>query len=226
MAKTARALCALMGALAAISGSAQAASSLSWEGAFSTDRTPPQLYYKAIYWDGKAGPHEMESWRKGNDRLRRYTDHRLDLHVERGDDGEYRYRLADLERKIVVNVERRNLYRIGVFSDWDGLAHVLTRPKGDYSIVKIAHGASKPGHTPCTWFRLEKKGETGSSEICWSDRLAIPLRIDRIGEDGRRSPSWRVVRASRRDIPAPTFQLAQTGLFQVDANTDIDPRGD
>ena len=107
-----------------------------WEAAFPIWAAPQQVYFRAEYRDDLGRAHELQVWRQAELRLRRKTDQSIDLFVEKSQSGEYAYRLIDHDRKILINADRTALYRIGVFSDWIGLAHVLNIPRGGYRIAE------------------------------------------------------------------------------------------
>ena len=125
--------------LALLPAPALAREGLDWDQAFPTAAAPAQVHFLARYTDALGAPHRLEVWRDGDRRLRRRTDDRLDLHVEKGADGEHRYQLVDHARAVVVSVDRTTLYRIGSFSDWVGLAHVLSPLAGGR--VRTEHAA-------------------------------------------------------------------------------------
>ena len=104
----------------------------------------------AQYSDGR--PHRLELWRHGRAFLHRRTDDSLDLYVvASGRAGDYDYRFFDHRRHLVTGVKRDNLYRIGVFSDWFGLAHVVERPKVAFE-VRAATGPNPGGpRRDCVW---------------------------------------------------------------------------
>jgi len=72
-----------------------------------------------------------------------------------------------------MDVRRTQLYRIGVFSDWFGLAHVVDRPKTQFT-VRALSVSPQENRPDCTW-RLLVRGAKGKgfeppdeSRICWS----------------------------------------------------------
>ncbi len=212
--------------LVAISGNVSAAPSLSWDGVFSSERVAPDLHIKARYSDKQTHEHVLELWRSGDAHLRRTTDKRIDIHVDKGDDGEYHYQIADLEKRILVQVDRTNLYRIGTFSDWPSLAHILIRPKGEYALTPITRHAGKIAGRTCKWYRLDQGEPREASEICWSRKLEIPLQIKRLDENRHSRLVWNVQQANIRPLPLADFEIRKEHLMEVDANSDIDPNRD
>ena len=116
-----------------------------WDAAFPTRDAPQQVYFRAGYHDDVGRTHRLEVWREADLRLRRRTDEAIDLYVEKSGSGEYEYRLIDHDRKILIRADRTTLYRIGVFSDWIGLAHVLKVPRGGYRVTEAARQSPAPG---------------------------------------------------------------------------------
>ena len=194
-----------------------------WERAFPTRSAPPQVHFVAGYRDGVGRMHQIEVWRESDFRLRRKTDAAIELYVEKSAPGEYEYRLIDRERKILFHADRTSLYRIGVFSDWAGLAHVLDVPRGKY---RVTAGTRQPPASPredCVWKRLEVM-TPGSipSEICWSSRWGLPLAIGTESEkDGWQSRFS--IESLETFAPGPeTFGVAHEGLLEIDVVPDAE----
>ena len=204
---------------------------LSWERAFAAATPERDVHLTARFTGSDGKEHRLEVWRHGDTFLRRRTDEALDLYVvaHRGTPGESDLRFFDHRRHVVTTVRRSNLYRIGVFSDWYGLAHLLERPRGQF---EVRVGATPPGRErrDCVWRELIAAASADLSatraRICWSQRWAVPLLIERLSPDR----AWVVqlavdtvegARLSSRDLvvppPPPRYGV-------VDANGEIDPR--
>jgi len=190
---------------------------LSWERVFSGRGAPASVYFRARYEDAQGQGHTLEVWRDGQRRLKRRTDDALVLYVTRAG-GEDRYDLVDLARGVRIKVDRTSLYRIGVFSDWSALAHVLVRPAGDAILTAAADRPRQ--RTPageCRWYRVEPAGQ----EICWSARWRLPLYIQARDFKGDRRTIFTVLEA-RRDLGGPgTFDVPSAGLVELDAAADM-----
>jgi hypothetical protein len=199
-----------------------AGAQVAWDDAFPTASAPPNVYFQARYRDGRGDSHRLEVWREGGARLRRKTDDAIDFSVERDPSGGYVYRLVDRARQTVVVADRAMLYRMGLFSDWRGLAHVLDLPRGEFRIAPSAQAPNNTAHGPCAWFRLEITEPSPSvSEICWSRGWGLPL-IVRTG--GTADPSRFVVEDVRTFLPdAATFTLPREGLLRLDVGPEETP---
>jgi hypothetical protein len=190
--------------------------SSTWEAAFPTRSAPQRVYFRAHYTDEFSRAHELQVWREGDVRLRRKTDDAIDLYLEKGGSGEYVYRLIDYHRKIVARAERTTLYRIGVFSDWAALAHVLKVPRGEYDVT-VPPRSELPIRDDCRWKRLEASTPAASaSDICWSPQWGLPLAIRTKGESRF---SVDEVRTFER---GPEAFVAPEGFLQIDADPDGD----
>lgn len=198
-----------------------------WDRVFATRHAPANVYFKATYLDRRGNPHQQEVWRQGSQRLRRKTDTRLDLYVDKAQDGDYRYQLVDHTRQMLIHVNRTNLYRIGVFSDWAGLAHVVKAPQATYRLTRLERGVEKTANGSCSWVGLESDAPAKSvNEICWSEKWGLPLLIRAQNRGGQ----W-VNQFTMQDIhtftpKAGIFKVSRKGLMEIDANEEIDPQMD
>ena len=198
-----------------------AGAQVAWDDAFPTASAPPNVYFQARYLDARGDSHRLEVWREADVRLRRKTDEAIDFSVERDLSGGYVYRLVDRARQTVVAADRAMLYRMGLFSDWRGLAHVLDVPRGEFRIAPIAEAPNKAAHGPCAWFRLETAKPSSTSEICWSREWGLPLIIRTAGAGGTERFVVEDVRGFLPD--ATTFTLPRDGLLRLDAGPDETP---
>jgi hypothetical protein len=218
------------------------AASLTWERAFPVDAEAQQVHFVASFAGKDGGRHTLEVWRRGEAFLRRTTDGQLDMYVvaRRGRSGDYDYRLFDHRRHVVTDVERANLYRIGVFSDWFGLAHVVEHPKVAFDLTPAdppgrGRGVSAP-RLDCLWRELRLGPRSGQSQsgaepsrarICWSARLGAPMVIaEPTGKDewNERFVIERVEPASATAGRGPeTVPATPAGWSRIDANREIDP---
>ena len=178
-----------------------------WQTAFPREGVANQsIYFRARYVDASGREHRQEVWREGSTRLRRVSDDRLDLIVERDADGEYQYRLADRERHIMVLADRTSLYRAGIFSDWEGLAYALSEPRTHYELTTSGGAPDRSGIAPCVWTTMT----TPVSRICWSRGWGLPLSIET-----RRGDDW-----------ITQFAITEVRIFEPsDAVFQIDPAG-
>jgi len=179
-----------------------------WQRTFVTKRAPKTVFFRATFEDASGKPHEVRSWRDGDKRLRRDTDAAMSLLVTRAAGGELAYELVDRVQKVKVEVNRTNLYRVGLFSDWSALATNVAEPRTKYDLVVTDRTEKRKVGGDCRWVKLDKQ------EICWSDAWGVPLVIRR---DAREI--YRVVEISSK-VDAKVFEPEQ-GLFVVDANEDM-----
>jgi hypothetical protein len=238
-------LCAL--ASAGQAGRARAADTrpnaaiLTWERAFPVDAEAEHVHFVASFAGKDGGRHTLEVWRRGETFLRRTTDGQLDMYVvaRRGRSGDYDYRLFDHRRHVVTDVARANLYRIGVFSDWFGLAHIVEHPKVAFDLSQAdppgpGRGASVP-RVDCLWreLRLDPRsgqagGQPSRARICWSARLGAPMVI---AEPAVGTDVWEERFVIERVQPSPvsarrdpeTVPATPSGWTRIDANQEIDP---
>ena len=183
-----------------------------WQTAFPREAVAKQsIYFRARYVDASGVEHRQEVWREASSRLRRVSDDRLDLIVERDADGEYQYRLADRERHIMVLADRTSLYRAGIFSDWEGLAYVLSEPRTHYELATSGGAPDRSGIAPCVWTTMAThSGDQPVSRICWSTGWGLPLSIQT-----RRGDDW-----------VTQFAITEARIFEPsDAVFQIDPAG-
>jgi hypothetical protein len=182
-----------------------------WQTAFPRDAVTGQnIYYRARYVDASGVEHRQEVWREGSSRLRRVTDDRLDLIVERDADGEYQYRLTVRDRHIMVLADRTSLYRAGIFSDWQGLAYALTEPRAEHEL-RAERASEQTAAAACASMTLiVKTPAEAASRICWSSQWGLPLSIQT-----RRGADW-----------VTQFAISEVRAFQPsDAVFEIDPVG-
>jgi hypothetical protein len=112
---------------------------LDWEAAFPVESAARDVYLDAHFVGSDGAAHRLQLWRHGSEFLHRRTDAALDLCLHQaGKKGDYAYRLIDHRRRVAMEVSRNQLYRIGVFSDWFGLAHILDRPKSEFVVRAVA----------------------------------------------------------------------------------------
>jgi hypothetical protein len=212
--------CIGIAALAAIS---MAAASADWQTAFPRSAVAEQsIYFQASYFDASGVEHRQEVWREGARRLRRVTDDRIDLAVERDADGEYQYRLADRERHIMVLADRTSLYRAGIFSDWEGLAYGLQEPRARYELATSGGALERSGIAPCTWTTMTMMTDSQStSRICWSNEWGLPISIHI-----KRGTDWvtqfAITEVRTFEPSAATFQVDGVGYVEIDARASDD----
>ena len=183
-----------------------------WQTAFPREAVAKQsIYFRARYVDASGVEHRQEVWREASSRLRRVSDDRLDLIVERDADGEYQYRLADRERHIMVLADRTSLYRAGIFSDWEGLAYALSEPRTHYELATSGGAPDRSGIAPCVWTTMTTHPDDQPvSRICWSTGWGLPLSIQT-----RRGDDW-----------VTQFAITEARIFEPsDAVFQIDPAG-
>jgi hypothetical protein len=194
------------------------AADLRFEQAFEIGGGSGALHYQASYFAGGA-PHRVEVWRDGDVRVRRRTDDRIEVHASREDGSvEFGMSILDLDKRIHTTVSRRNLYRIGSFTDWFDLAYGLRHPMGAYVLTRIAapvEGASAA--RPCAWFELAQDGQV--SRICWSTLEQVPMVI----LSGRGDVVWRIDALDHEPLGGDAFAIRDEGYLRIDADQDIEP---
>jgi hypothetical protein len=152
------------------------ADTLDWNTAFPVDQAPQQVYLQAHYLDSKGMPHALQMWREGEQRLERLTDHSIMISISRKTGAEDDYQLYDLKRNTVVSADRSHLYRIGIYANWNGMAHILTMPQGAYTITAEQLAPQSTTWGSCSWYQLSIPDQD-DRHICWSSTWGLPLLI-------------------------------------------------
>jgi hypothetical protein len=199
-----------------IAAAAFAAEPLRWERLFSADGAPA-VHARVRYRDAAGKEHRLELWRTAR-ALRRDTDEKLSLVVERGAHGDDRYHVVNHATERGYDVSRDQLYRIGSFPEWTQLATLLTRPRGDVRVEASARADASTPAGACRWY--EASTPTTHERICWSRTLKLPLLVER-EHDGAWSPVVIVDEARTRPIVAATFRLPGD-VVRVDVDHDLD----
>ncbi|MHB1621526.1 MAG: hypothetical protein ACYCTY_16510 [Sulfuricella sp.] len=204
-----------------------------WNKAFPTAAAPSNVHFIAHYFDDRGTRHQIEAWRSGHNFLHRRTDGRIDLYaVAEQPGGEVHYRMVDQHRKIVADVSRTNLYRIGVYSDMFGLAHVLDTPKEPYHLENIGRdGAPKDIKAKgCQWHALVRtQSKPTRSLVCWSAAWGLPIVI--VDADAALKEVFRTDRVEKIDSKQAIKTLhalppTPEGYALVNVNEEIDPSAD
>jgi hypothetical protein len=205
-------------ALALAGGMAGArAAGRAWDEVFKVDGegAPGTVHLRARYKDPAGGEHAIEVWRRGN-LLRRDTDGRVALYVERRADHDDRYRVIDRERHLSYRARRASLFKVGAFPDWASLATLLTRPHG-VETVDDGGGAARTPLGVCRWYRA------GARRVCWSERWRAPLEVKQ-----RIAGTWRTVLAvdvaSADPIEDAVFVPPRDGIVEMDVDRDLAPQ--
>jgi len=200
---------------------------LSWNEAFPVEASKPEVYLDARFLGSDGTLHRLQSWRRGIEFLHRRTDDSLDLYLESADgQSDYRYRLFDHQRRVSIGANRGHLYRIGVFSDWFGLAHVVDRPKTRFT-VRAVPALSDEARRDCAWRLLVRETPSGPdrSRICWSASWGLPLAIRVSGPKGTWVDRFVVKRLDDRVISPEDLSVPATpdGYAFFDAGKEIAP---
>ena len=190
---------------------------LGFEAAFGEKGQPANQHYTTTFRsDGAA--HTWEVWRLNDVRLKRVTDGALEVYVERkSGEPEFQMTVLDVKKRLMTQIDRTHLYRIGNFTDWFDLAHGIKHPLGEYQLAK----GKKPDGVPaaldaCDWFDLTQAGKT--SHICWSGKSKLPLLIS--AQDGQLL--WQVTQLDRKPLDKKTFAIHDEGFVRNDANQDME----
>jgi hypothetical protein len=193
-----------------------------WQAAFPIAAAPAHVHFHARYLDGRGAPHTLEVWRDGEQRLLRKSDAAIDLYAEQKVGGEIEFHIVDHSRGIVIRANRAALYRVGHFSGWLGLAHVLDVPHGDYMVTALAAPPEMKSGGPCHWYRLEVIVPARKvSDVCWSANWGLPAEIKAVDADG--TPSTIQFSIDAVEVFQPTDDLF---AFQNDKFVIIDARPD
>jgi hypothetical protein len=203
-------------------------STLDWEAAFPVESAAKDVYLDAHFIGSDGTAHRLRLWRHGSEFLHRRTDDLLDLYLRQtGNRGDYAYRLIDHRRRMSMDVSRNQLYRIGVFSDWFGLAHVLDRPKTEFVVREVAP-LSKDRLKDCSW-RLLVRGVKQSQDhtrVCWSAKWGLPMAIRIRGAKGEWSEQFSADRVEEISpaVDGLAMPSVPDGYASFDAGNEIDPK--
>ncbi|HXZ96724.1 MAG TPA: hypothetical protein VEG37_06725 [Burkholderiales bacterium] len=193
--------------------------SLEWGKVFVTDTAPENVYFRARYLDQAGKSHLLQVWRQADLHLRRKTDDRLDLYLDKDASGNYDYRLVDYSRQVVISTDRANLYRMGILSDWFGLAHVLNSPRGNFTITPRQQ-AQTGADGKCIWYQLDIASPESSSRICWSNQWGLPLAIQARTNGGQWMTKFAIEEVRSIRPASGTFDVPGDGFLQIDAKPD------
>ena len=209
---------------------------LDWEAAFPVEGAAKDVYLDAHFVGSDGTSHRLQLWRHGAQFLRRRTDEALDLYVHQAERaGDYSYRLIDHYRRVSIDVRRNQLYRIGVFSDWFGLAHVLDRPKTEFVARTVAALPQerqlprlKESQMDCAWRSLQRGNRRSQdiTRICWSAKWGLPLSIRARGPKGEWTEQFTVDRVESLSptLDGAVLQAVPDGYAAFDAGNEIDPK--
>jgi hypothetical protein len=205
-----------------------AGQAMSWEEAFPVESAKSDVYFDAHFVGSDGGNHRLQLWRQGTEFLHRRTDETLDLYLRKLDnEGDFTYRLFDHRRRMLISVNRNHLYRIGIFSDWFGLAHVLDRPKSRFSVRAVAPLPEERNHD-CCWRLLVREVGTASdrSRVCWSAKWGGPLVIRTLGPKGKWIERFTMDRVYDNEPPNDGFIVPPMpdGYVYFDARKEITPK--
>lgn len=189
-----------------------------WESSFPVAAVAERnVYFATRYVDVAGTEHRQEVWREGSRRLRRVTDRKLDLLIEKDGSDEYQYRLADRRRSILILADRTSLYHAGIFSDWQGVAHALREPRGPYRVVARGGPPAQVAVGLCSWSEVIVGGAAApTSRVCWSQEWGLPFVIESWSE-GLWKARFSVVEVRAFDSFDAIFTLDSAGLMEVDA---------
>ena len=193
------------------------ASNNKFEQIFNTKGEPKSLYYQATFTNQK-GEHQLEAWRQGQRFLKKRTDDEIETYVSHAEgDIEFKMSILDLKKKIHTRIDRTNLARIGNFTDWFDLTHVIKTPRGEYQLnaAKAPINEPKPLET-CTWYDLTAEGKT--SHICWSSKQHVPMLIVNL----QNKVIWKITKINQTPILNSVFTIHDEGFIKNDANQDIE----
>jgi len=155
-----------------------------WTAVFDPREGPRQLAFRAAFTDVQ-GAHELRVWRDGTARLRRRTDDRLDLYVARAPSGALAFQVVDIQRKLLLPLDRASLARLGAAADFRALSGVPVMPGEDFVLAPEARPAETLPAGSCRWYDLRViSSPPARSRICWARKLGIPLLIRRVDADG------------------------------------------
>lgn len=202
--------------------------SLTWASVFSNATTPEHQHFVAVWFDEHATAHRVEVWREGESAVRRDTDERLSVYATKiaqpgNPDMEPRYEVVDHARKLFYEVDRSNLNRLGVFYDWNQLAHAIKEPGGIYRLSRLSRPAEQQAGMTCDWYLLQQ--QNGEAQICWSQAVGLPLAEALKTRDGAWREEWRVLTVDD-NVRDSDVTFNPRDYIRFDANEDLAPGAD
>ena len=178
---------------------------------------PAALHYRAEF--GGAGPsHVVEVWRDRDRRLKRVTDTAVETYAAHKPGGaNFNMLVVDHRKRIVTEIGRDSLYRLGNFTDWFDLAHGLRHPKGAYRLAAATAPAASPKPVDrCEWYNLVENAR--ATRVCWSVHDRLPLLI----LASNSSLLWRVTALDRTPFAKDIFRIPDKGYVRINANRDAE----
>jgi hypothetical protein len=193
----------------------QAVPSLDWDKTF-IDRSGTQpVHFVATYTDAR-GPHRLEEWRTGNQHLRRLTDNRIDLHADLATppssvSAEYTWQIIDLPHKVVNRISTAAMLQAGMMYNFYSMAHVISRPAGNFRLTAVQNDPINIASLTCTWFEINQNAQP-AQRICWSSAIGAPLATRSQQPDKTWTTNFTLQSIQRNPIPRTVYEVSSKGL--------------
>lgn len=219
---------ALCSATAALTVEAATEASLDWDKTFPLTQSPKNQHFVGQWRDGRYRVHRIEVWRQGEQLLRRNTDERMSIFANQLQTATVgsptvRYDVVDHGRKLFYEVDRANLNRLGVFYEWNQLAHAISPPRGQYTLFKIDVADSVIAKYSCTWYELTQTST--EAQLCWSEKLALPLSVKTRRGDAPWRDDWSI-QSVDENVQAKDVTFTPGDYIRFDANEELTPGSD
>ena len=219
------ALCVLLVSLSAEAGTE---TSLDWGKTFHLAESPENQHFVGQWVDGKNQVHRIEVWRIGERLLRRDTDERMSIFAKQTrsaavESPAVRYDVVDHGRKLFYEVDRANLNRLGIFYEWNQLAHEISPPRGQYTLSKAEVEDSVIAGNSCVWYELTQASTW--ARLCWSAKLSLPFAEKSRMGDGAWKDDW-TIQSVDENVRAQDVTFTQGDYVRFDANEELSPGSD
>ena len=201
---------------------------LDWGKTFRFTKSLESQHFVGKWLDVKSQAHRIEVWRLGERLLRRDTDERLSIFADRTATAApgtpmVRYEVVDHERQLYYEVDRENLNRLGVFYEWNQLAHSISPPRGKYTLSKAEVEDSVIAGNSCVWYELTQASTR--ARLCWSAKLSLPFAEKTRMGDGAWKDDW-TIQLVDENVRAQDVTFTPGDYIRFDANEELSPGSD
>lgn len=192
------------------------ASDTEWAKVFRADQRLPDLHVTATYIDSLSQAHCLSYWRKGEQFLRRNTDGKVELFLTRNQDNTV-VDVVDHVHQRVTTSTLGQLLRTGLFLDWNDLARLVAPPHYSHKIESSARADLELNRLSCHWYIVSDLSKIHPNlEICWSEKLGIPLRTQTQRSDGGYDVGWQVEQIDLQDLSSQIFTPSYPDYAHID----------
>jgi len=128
--------------------------------------------------------------------------------------GDCVYYIIDTNKRLITKVSQSNLYRIGMFLDWNAMTGLINLMPG----TKLMKERESDSGSACEWYRVENK----KTRICMNTEFNLPVAIEENGITVERTFRLEGSDSITSAESVVAKYLRQSYRF-VDADEDISP---